>query len=192
MRLMTTRGHQLSDVASALQKAIRRGDARVAGYFAIEMWESNYGAYAWRRLLTVSAEDCAGIVTTEIKALYDSYVVIDKAARGKKKGRIFIAKAVVLLCQAGKSRDADHLTNLVYDPAAVDDEVLDAALREARQSPEPIPDYAYDCHTSEGHRRGKTKRDFFLEEDAALTPRVPGLFDEDVAALRTGKRKLKP
>lgn len=38
MQLKTTRGYALSDVASALQKTIRRGDARLAGYFAIEMF----------------------------------------------------------------------------------------------------------------------------------------------------------
>ena len=50
----TVRGYQLSEVVSAMQKAIRRGDARVAGYFAIEMFESGFDQYCWRRLLTVS------------------------------------------------------------------------------------------------------------------------------------------
>ena len=59
----TVRGYRLGDVVSALQKTIRRGDARLAGYFAIEMFESNFAAYAWRRLLTISAEDCAGVIT---------------------------------------------------------------------------------------------------------------------------------
>jgi hypothetical protein len=63
--LMTTRRHQLSDVANTLQKAIRRGDARVAGYFAIEMFMSSYAAYAWHRRLTISAEECAGRLTVD-------------------------------------------------------------------------------------------------------------------------------
>jgi replication-associated recombination protein RarA len=188
MRMMTTRGYVLSEVVSAMQKAIRRGDARVAGYFAVEMFESHYTAYAWRRLLTVSAEDCAGIITQEIKALHDSWLVIDKQKKGR--GRIFLAKAVVLLCQAGKSRDADHLTNLVYDPKALDEARLERALTEARAKPEPIPEYAFDCHTSKGAKRGKTKTDFFLSEYDALNPRTPGLFDMDVEELRRGKRKL--
>lgn len=182
MRLMTVRGYELSAVVSAMQKAIRRGDARVAGYFAIEMFESKYTAYAWRRLLTISAEDCAGIVTQEIKALHDSWLLIHAAQKGK--GRIFLAKAVVLLCLAKKSRDADHLTNLVYDPKAVDELVLEEAITVARLHPEPIPEYAYDCHTSIGKRRGKTREDFFVEEFDALTPREPGLFDADLEQLR--------
>jgi replication-associated recombination protein RarA len=182
MTMMTTRGYVLSEVVSALQKAIRRGDGRVAGYFAIEMFESNYAAYAWRRLLTVSAEDCAGIVTQEIKALYDSWVVIDKNTKGR--GRVFLAKAVVILCQAKKSRDADHLNNLVYDPRLVDEQQLERALVEARASREPIPDYALDCHTGQGARMGKTRAEFFLTEHDALHPRAPGLFDTDLEALR--------
>ena len=146
--LTTIRGYQLADVASALQKTIRRGDARLAGYFALELFESGYAAYAWRRLLTISAEDCAGIVTQEIKALHDSWLVIHSAQRQNQKhrqrgfcrGRVFLAKAVVLLCQTPKSRDADHLTNLVYDKRGVDEAALLAELEDARREPVAIPD----------------------------------------------------
>jgi replication-associated recombination protein RarA len=183
---MTVRGYQLSDVASALQKAIRRGDARLAGYFAIEMFESKYTAYAWRRLLTISAEDCAGVVTKEIMALHDAWALIDKAQKGR--GRVFLGKATILLCQHPKSRDADHLSILVYDPKAVDDAVVERYLKEARANPEPIPEYAYDCHTSKGKRAGKTKADFLLTEQDALRPRAPGLFDADLEAVRESER----
>jgi len=43
---------------------------------------------------------------------------------------------------------------------------------------EKIPDYAFDCHTLKGKRKGKTKADFFREEQRALKPWQPGLFDE--------------
>jgi replication-associated recombination protein RarA len=180
--LTTIRNYQLGDVASALQKAIRRGDARLAGYFGIELFESNYAAYAWRRLLTISAEDCAGVITTEVAALHEAWRAID--AKRKGGGRIFLAKAVILLCQSPKSRDADHLTNLVYDRRSVDEAALLAELEDARREPVPIPDYAYDVHTREGRRRGKTKREFFVTEHDALSPRVPGFFDADVETLR--------
>lgn len=182
VRFTTIRGYALSDVASALQKTIRRGDARLAGYFAIELFESGYAAYAWRRLLTISAEDCAGVLTQEVKALYDAWVLMQKSKPGK--ARVFLAKAVLLLATAPKSRDADHLTNLVYDRQAVDEAALLAALDEARQTTEAIPDYAFDVHTRKGKRRGKTRREFFVEEFDALTPRAPGLFDADLEVLR--------
>jgi replication-associated recombination protein RarA len=184
-RLTTTRGYQLSDVASALQKTIRRGDARLAGYFAIEIFESGYAAYAWRRLLTISAEDCAGIVTQEIKSLHDAWVLIDRAQKGR--GRVFLAKAAILLCLAQKSRDADHLGILVYDSRSVTDAAIATLLAEVRATEQPIPEYAFDVHTGKGKRAGKTRRDFLLSEDAALHPRGRTLFDDEVTALRSGE-----
>jgi hypothetical protein len=41
----------------------------------------------------------------------------------------------------------------------------------------PIPDYAYDCHTRAGRRKGATKRQFFIDEQAALEPKQMSLFD---------------
>jgi replication-associated recombination protein RarA len=102
-----------------MQKAIRRADTRLAGYWALELWASGYGNYVWKRLLTVSAEDVWGLITSEIKALHDSYALVNKGKPVREhKGRIFISKAVILLCAARKNRDADHLQNFVYDALA--------------------------------------------------------------------------
>jgi replication-associated recombination protein RarA len=185
---MTTRGHALLDVASALQKAIRRGDGRLAGYWTVELFESGYREYLWRRLLTISAEDCAGVITHEIESLYRSWQMIDRKKKGA--GRVFAAKAAILLATAAKCRDADHLTNLVYDKAAIDPDTLQADLDVAMRHPEAIPDYAWDCHTSKGKRAGKTRKDFFIDENDALKPRVPGLFDDDLERLRQSDNGL--
>jgi replication-associated recombination protein RarA len=175
MQLKTIRGYDFGEVTSAMQKAIRRGDGRLAGYWAIELFESNFRDYVWRRLFTISAEDCWGILTQEVESLYRSWAVIHKAKPGK--GRVFVAKAVLLLAQSKKSRDADHLTTLLYDAKALPDTEIEQALDEARANPEAIPDYAQDCHTAKGKRMGKTKAAFFQDEQAALSPRQPGLFD---------------
>ena len=114
--------------------------------------------------------------------MYRSWQFIDRQKKGG--GRIFASKAAILLSQAAKCRDADHLTNLVYDPCKVDAGVLEAELAEARACTEPIPDYAFDCHTMQGKRAGKTKEEFFIDEQDALTPRRPGLFDQDLEDLR--------
>lgn len=180
--MTTIRGYTLGDVISALQKTIRRGDARLAGYFAMELFESRFEAYAWRRLLTISAEDCHGCITQEIKALYDSAEVVRKAR--KKPERIFLAKAAVLLAAAKKCRDADHMSCLMYDQRRPTDAEVAAAIAAVRAERPAIPEYAYDCHTNEGRRRGKTRADFFVDEHDALAPRVPGLFDEDLEAHR--------
>ena len=70
-----------------MQKAIRRGDAKLAGYWALELWASGFGQYVWRRLLTVSAEDCWGILTPEVKALHDSYTEINREHARRRRRR---------------------------------------------------------------------------------------------------------
>jgi replication-associated recombination protein RarA len=175
----TKRGYSLFEVASCLQKAIRRGDTALAGYMAIELFESGYHRYCWKRLLTISAEDCAGVITTEIKALFDSFTVLNEGAK-KVRSRIFLSKAVIVLCAAMKSRDADHLTNFVYDRRMIDAKRLTRAIAESRNSPEPIelPEYTFDVHTRNGRAKGRTKEQFFKDELAALSPRQIGLFDD--------------
>ena len=178
MKITTRRNYDLGEVASAMQKAIRRADVRLAGYWSLEMWHSGFGDYVWRRLLTISAEDCWGILTQEVKALHDSYQFVNKGKKPReRRGRIFISKAVILMCDAKKNRDADHLQNFVYD-AHADVRLCDLArdLRAAGRI--EVPDYAFDCHTLKGKRRGKTKADFFREEQRALKPFQPGLFDD--------------
>lgn len=177
--LITTKGYNFSEASSAMQKAIRRGDLKSAGYWAFELYESGYKDYVWRRLMVISAEDVYAMVTQEIVALRTAWTEIHK--QNKLRGKIFVSKAVVLLCAAPKSREADHLLFFGFqENIATTDEDLLAQCEAARGEYIPIPDYAYDVHTREGKRRGKTKRDFFKEEQAALKNRVPGLFDNIV------------
>jgi len=185
MKLTTKRGYDLFEVASCLQKAIRRGDTALAGYMAIELFESGYHNYCWKRLLTISAEDCAGIITQEVKALHESFVLLNQGAK-KLRSRIFISKAVIVLCQARKSRDADHLQNFVYDREMIDARALTKAIVEAHSNPEKLdlPDYTFDVHTHKGRKKGKTKADFFHDEFFALQPREQGEFDDLVSRIK--------
>lgn len=191
--MKTKKGYVFSEVSSAMQKGIRRGDTRLAGFWAIELFESNYYKYVWKRLFTIAAEDCANFATTEIKALWDGFNLVNEGNKGDKtKGRIFIAKAVITLCEWPKSRDADHLTNLVYDrQSGITEPQLLNDLDEARKNNYvPIPDYAFDIHTMKGKFSGKTKKDFFIEEQDALLPKQPGLFDQDLENIRSNKTKI--
>lgn len=190
-KMITKNGYDFFEVSSAMQKAIRRGESDVAGYFAIELFESGYHNYAWKRLLTVSAEDCYGVITHEIKALYDSFIFINKGAK-KPKGRIFLAKATILLSLAVKSRDADHLTNLIYDKkklvhnrtpeeylALFTEEQIEKHIDSIREDLKEIPEYAYDVHTLKGKRMGKTKEGFIKEEYEALKPKQVSIWELD-------------
>lgn len=178
-QMTTTRGYDLLEVVSAMQKAIRRGDATLAGYWATELYESGYTEYLWRRLLIVSAEDIFAPITREVLALRDAHLLVN--AR-RKRGEpwqcgLFPVKAAMLLALAPKSRDADHMICVVYERRLVPDAELEASIADARAEVIEIPEYALDCHTARGKRAGRTREQFIREEHAALSPRQPGLFD---------------
>lgn len=182
-RMFTKRGYDLFEVASALQKSIRRGDAKTAGYMALELEASGYRRYVWKRLFVISAEDIAGCVTKEVEALYNAFMRINEGVKklDKPEGRIFIAKASILLAQAYKSRDADHLIIYVYDREKISNKKANNILKTVTEADKmEIPEYAYDCHTAKGKAMGKTKEDFLKTEFEALNPRDKGLFDEYV------------
>lgn len=177
-RIMTKRGYDFFEATSAMQKAIRRNETAIAGFFAFELLESGYHNYVWKRLLTISAEDCHGVITQEIEALRNAFM--EQHKKGTKKGRIFLSKAVIILSQAPKNRDADHLTNLVYDTGVATEEAERFMKALDNTDMIDIPDYAFDCHTLKGKIQGKTRSDFFREEFEALKPRQAGLFDDFV------------
>lgn len=176
MLIRTIRGYDFFECSSAMQKAIRRADAAIAGYFALELWSSGYRDYVWKRLFTISAEDCYGLITSEIESLWQGHELVNKTAK-EPKGRIFISKAVLLLCECRKSRDADHLQNFIYDRKMID---VEKWIEDVRRYPISIPDYTYDVHTRVGKKMGRTKEEFFKSELESLRPREPGLFDDCV------------
>lgn len=174
MIITTKGGYDFYEVSSAMQKAIRRADIAVAGFFALELWESGFRDYVWKRLFTISAEDCFGIITNEIEALWQGHELVNKKATSPK-GRIFVSKAVILLCECRKCRDADHLQNLIYDRKEID---VEKWIEDVRLNPIPIPQYTFDVHTRRGKKQGRTKEEFFRDEFYALNPREKGLFDD--------------
>jgi len=177
--LRTKSGHDLFIVSSALQKAIRRNEPRLAGWAIIELFQSGYYNYAWKRLLLISAEDCHGLITHEVDALMRAQLQVQaKAKKGEFSGVLFFVKAVLLLCQCPKSRDADHLAFLNSNDLLVTDVEVETYLKDVEPvSPKDIPVYVLDCHTKQGRQMGKTKAEFWKTEHDALSPRVPGLFD---------------
>ena len=88
-RQETTHGYPLDEVVSALQKCIRRGLTDDAVWWAIELNESGYGAYAWRRLMVIVSEDI-GLADHHapvlVNALYQMSVELYKNARGRVSG----------------------------------------------------------------------------------------------------------
>ena len=152
-QLTTEKGSALPDVASTIQKAIRRGDEDTALYFAVELYNSKYDEYLWRRLRVISSEDIGmaePLMPGTIQALYSAYVDFKKKRTDNQRPseRMFLLHAVLLLCRAKKSRLLDWVTIAVF--------------RE-HDTPREIPEYAYDKHTQKGRKMGRGTTHFFTE-----------------------------
>lgn len=190
-RPKTQNGYDLFEVLSAIQKAIRRGDTDIAVYFTMELWPK-YSNLAWKRLHIISAEDVAGCITQEVRALHEAYLFINKgkSAMDDRSGRLFLAKAAILLSVWNKSRDCDHAIVYLFDRKYVSDDTVKEYLAKLEEGEKlPIPEYAYDCHTFKGKRAGKNVEDFLISEHDGLSPRVPGLFDHLVDTTRENVKK---
>lgn len=170
---LTAGGYRLDEVASALQKCIRRGLEREAIYWALEMY-SRYPKYVWRRLAVIVVEDIGGanpdlitqtlLIKRECMELYEQY---------REYSAHFLAHTVIQMCRSPKSREADDAAGEIR-----------RLLRTGRLKPE-IPDFALDWHTRRGRQMGRGIEHFWtesarLENEAypsAYTGYEPGVGD---------------
>ena len=75
------------------------------------------------------------------------------------------------------SSDAQYSeSNIANELSKLADYIL-AKDKEERKEKMEIPEYVFDCHTLKGKRAGKTKEDFFREEQEALQNRQVSIFD---------------
>jgi replication-associated recombination protein RarA len=152
-------GYLLGEVASALQKSIRRGEEEDALFFGTELDISGYGEYAWKRMKIMASED-VGLAEPQaavtIQSLYQSW----KEQRTKKDTkhepeRLFFVHAILVLARARKSREVDNALVVMYEGDRSGELKRD------------IPDYALDKHTQRGRqmRRGHAH---FWDEGARI------------------------
>jgi len=155
--VLTDGGYALDEVASALQKAIRRGQEEEALYWALELYP-RYHKYCWGRLLVVSAEDIEDdMATVVINNLHQAFKQTNEGAK-QIRHRIFLTKAILYLCRSVKSRETDHFQHW-HD------------IQKANSAQKEIPEYAFDVHTKRGRQNGKTKKIFMQEEQDGLYPK---------------------
>ena len=180
----TKNGYTADDMMTMLQKAIRRSDIPHASYAALELY-SRFRKQMWNLLLAASDEDCHGVMTEEVMALSST----DNKVNGKKSvnlaNLLFVAKAIILLSMARKNPNANYIScdNLWTDStmskleflASIDSSSVEHFMRSDFRF--QIPDYVFDVHTYRGKKNGKTRLDFFIDENNALKPHQPGLFD---------------
>ena len=180
----TRRGFAFDQAASALQKSVRRGQEEDAVYFALELSDSGYTAYVWRRLLVITSEDVGLAEPTmpaTIHALHQAALTLE--AKRKGSGRLPLVHAVLLLSRAKKSRIVDH----ALIAFSADETVW------------PVPDVAVDKHTKRGRAMGRGREHFF--EEGSLLANVetgelehePHLLDPYRERARAaGERRRKP
>lgn len=168
--LTTPAGYNVAEVASALQKTIRRGAEREALFWATELDIAGFGGYVFKRLRTIASEDVGladPLACVVVRALYENWL---EARKGKRvvEGepldgnwipgtRLFLVQAVIYLARAKKSRMIDHAVMTLY---------------EGERPALPIPDYALDRHTARGARMGRGQ-DHFFDEGAQIENAAP-------------------
>lgn len=157
--LRTYAGHPLDEVASSLQKSVRRGLEREALHWASEMDLGGFTAYAWRRLVVTASEDVGPADPQAVTLVH-----LLAGAWREQKEPLLLVHAVIALCRAPKSRLCDHAYMVAYEGPRLELEV---------------PDWALDQHTRRGRRMGRGL-DHFRKEGARLAN--PGDVDDPYEA----------
>lgn len=148
----TVGGYRCEEVASALQKCIRRGLEEQALFWATELDLSGFGEYVWKRLKIIASEDVgpeSPLITLEIFVLYNHWLAQRKKADTRHAPeRLFLVDAIMRLCRSYKSRVVDNALIVFY---------------EGKRDKREIPDFALDRHTARGRRKGRGWQHFFTE-----------------------------
>jgi replication-associated recombination protein RarA len=159
-KMTTTQGYDFFEVSSAFQKSVRRGLEEDTMYWGIELYNSGYDAYAWKRMLIMVSEDiglAAPGLAAEVKALYDIYEQLKKKKEKSEPQRLQFTHALLLLVRAAKSRYVDMAIFTYW--------------RDNRTTRKEIPDWALDMHTRRGikmGRRGYKGLQHFYEEGGRI------------------------
>ena len=148
---LTKKGYDFYEVASAFQKSIRRGLLEDAMYWGIELYESCYAEYAWKRMVIMASED-VGLgepsCIVQIMALKQSYDFLElRHDQGAKK--LPFTQAVAVLVKSRKSRFVDHAITVYW--------------QQNKEEVKPIPDWAFDMHTRKGKAMGRGLSYFYKE-----------------------------
>jgi len=153
-RLTTINSYDFFECSSALQKSIRRCDEAEAMFWALELYQSNYGKYLWKRIIIMASED-VGLgdpdIITRIMALKQAYDFLVEKKDKHRPERLPFFHAVISLANAKKSRYVD-LSISIYE-------------NEHRKNAgkHQIPDYALDIHTRRGKKMGRGLDHFYQE-----------------------------
>jgi len=161
--MFTQNGRILFEVASAIQKEIRRGNEEQALYWALELLP-RYEKYLWKRLIIIANEDigianCRAVefVTNQCAAWFRL-----REMGAQTESILILANAILAMCRSPKCRLADHL--------------LCVCITHWQDEERDIPDYALDKHTLRGKQLGRGMQ-FFLDNEDDLLKDTSAVFD---------------
>ncbi len=193
-QLLTKNGYDFYEVASAFQKAVRRGVEEDALYWGIELYESNYSRYAWKRMVIMASED-VGLgepsCIVQVMSLKKSYDFLNEC-KDYSAMKLPFTHAVICLVRSRKSRYVDHAITVNWQKHS-----------EIRKN---FNDYVFDMHTRRGKSMGRGLKHFYeesckinnankihgeeeLENKAWRIDGVSDVFREDVPATDAMYRK---
>lgn len=161
----TKNGHDMFLVSGLLERAITGKDDVRAGYFANELMV-RYREFLWKRIVSIASNLNYQPVTNEIVALKKAD---DMQPATSPKSSIFVSKAVTVLLKVVKYGCCSFYINDFSYPVV--------HLKDYDNRHMVIPDYVFDCHTHKGKQMGRTKQEFVISEQAALTPHKVGEYD---------------
>lgn len=180
--MRTKHGYSVDEVASAVQKCIRRGNEEAALYWSWEMIKSpnpSHHTHLWNRLKVIASED-VGEGDRYMPILID---VLWRNWKAKKSEHIFTVNAVTALVRAKKSRINDNAINMIrseallreWDGKPIPVEYLDAAGLVSTVPPvyDKRSSWEFaDKHTIAGKKAGLGKADFY-QRGARLGNKAP-------------------
>lgn len=137
-------GYEFDEVASALQKSVRRNEEYDACFWLYVLHTSGYYKYCWKRLMVIASEDIGNgnpQASVVVNSLWQNYTFcIDSKKRNSGDALLFLFQAAMYLCRSEKLREADTLVNL-----------LTKEYKAGKRL--EVPDYALDPHTDIGKEK---------------------------------------
>jgi replication-associated recombination protein RarA len=179
--MLTAHGYAVDEVASAVQKCIRRGYEEQALYWSFEMMQSpnkSHHSQLWNRLKVIASEDI-GPADPAMPILID---VLFRNWQAKKSECIFTVNAVIALVRSPKSRITDNAFNMLKSewrlgvikplPLEMLDETKLEPVAEPAYDERDVPGFALDRHTRAGKAHGFGKANFY-QSGALLNNKAP-------------------
>ncbi len=166
----TVNGYTFDICSSALTKCLRRGCEFEALFWALELADSGYDPYVFKRL-SISAVEDVGLADPMAIVIVNACRETWMSYRRKEEGKTvlpetnILAMAIMYLCRANKNRMADDLAYLM-DCKRKGKDPKDGGKVEPLKL--PIMQEYVDGHTNEGKRKlyklAKEKGDSFLHQ----------------------------